>query len=54
MTEEAVVKYQLVVRFVIGPHVIHVQALQDQDKQSFPTTYKVSDMDMETIMVDWP
>ena len=54
LTEEAVFKYQRVTRFVIGPHAIHVQVRRDYDKKWLPITYKVSNIEMETIIADWP
>ena len=54
LSNKAVVKYQCIIHFTIGPHSIHVQVRRDQDKQWFPTLYKLSDAELEAIVVYWP
>ena len=53
LSKEFVEKYQMIARFTIGPHAIHVQAWQDVDKKWFPMRYKVSDAELEEIINDW-
>ena len=46
-------KFQWIAWFAIGSHAIHVQAQCDPCKQWLPTPYKLSDVELETIVDDW-
>ena len=50
----AMVKYQRILRFSIGPHSIHIQARWDPDWKWIPLPYKFTMEYLDTIVQDWP
>ena len=53
LSEEAIVKYQWIVQFAMGPHEIHVQARREPDKQWLSTYYSLNYVQMDSILDDW-
>ena len=41
-------------RFTMGPHAIHIQAQDDDEKQWLTTLYKLMDEEVEPIINDCP
>ena len=47
-------KFQRIIWFAIGSHAIHVHARRDTNNHWFPIMYKLSNVELEAIIDDWP
>ena len=47
-------RFRQIIRFEIGPRHINMQPRQDEQHQSFPTKFIMTEEEVEEIVNDWP